>query len=428
MSRGWAASKAKAPTDYKVSSPSPLGWLATVRARVGPDWAAAWWLGSTLWLATRVALVLVTYFGMLLTSFTASSTPAALLAAWKQWDANWYVEIAQHGYNSPQTTAFFPLYPLMIRAVHVVAPGLSYFAGAVILSNVALLGALVLLIRLLTREFGSEIARVTAVLFLAYPAAFYLSTGYSESVFLLWVFGAFLALRSGNWLMAGVLAGLATLTRPTGGMLALAFGWEYLRQSPVSWATVRARGLSLRQWANDHHALGILFGRLCAVALMPLAVLLYAGYLWKRFGDPLLFKKVEGSYWNHHSALPTKGLYLGLVALFQQPFTTFVTARGLLDVVPIILFIVVSLLGITRLPLSFSLFGLAVVGLSLVAPIPGQWPLQSGIRYLLPVFPVFVVLALWSRRWPLLDAWLVSTWLMLQAVLIFLFLHGGWII
>jgi hypothetical protein len=179
---------------------------------------------------------------------------------------------------------------------------------------------------------------------------------------------------------------------------------------------------------NDQHALRILLGRLGAIALMPLAVVLYAGYLWKRFGDPLLFKKVEGSYWNHHSALPTKGLYLGVSALFQQPFTTFVAARGLLDVVPIVCFLVIAVLGIKRVPLSFSLFGLAVVALSLMAPIAGQWPLQSGIRYLLPVFPVFVVLALWSRRWPMLETWLVYTWLPLQAILIFLFLHGGWII
>ncbi|HEV7129273.1 MAG TPA: mannosyltransferase family protein, partial [Ktedonobacterales bacterium] len=310
-----ATTTTKVPADSAAALPAPAGWLVKPRRRLSPEWAAAWRLGLILWAATRVGLVLITYFGQLLTSFTASSTPGALVNAWKQWDVNWYLEIAQHGYDSPQTTAFFPLYPMLIRAVHFVVPGLSYFGSALLISNGALLGALVLLIRLLTREFGSETARVTAVLFLLYPAAFYLSTGYSESLFLLWVFGAFLALRSGNWLVAGVLAGLATLTRPTGGMLALAFGWEYLRQSPVSWATVQARGLSLRQWLNDQHALRILLGRLGTIALMPLAVLLYAGYLWKRFGDPLLFKKVEGAYWNHHSALPTKGLYLGVSAL-----------------------------------------------------------------------------------------------------------------
>jgi hypothetical protein len=396
--------------------------------RIGPQWAWAWRWGIALWVASRLGMVVATYFGVLLTSSGMVATPGQLVDAWKRWDANWYVQIATRGYDSPQPTAFFPLFPLLISALHAILPWLTYFGCALVLSNSALLAALVLLVHLTEREFGSAVASNTALLFLAYPAAFFLSTAYAEAVFLAFVLGAFGALRAGRWPLAGLLAALATLTRPTGGMLIFAFGWEYLRQSPLTWADLRSNGLAILSSGGPKKAARTLVVRLLAMAGMPLAVGLYSGYLWWRFGQPLLFKKVEGAYWQHVRASPISGLVQAVRPLIHSPLTTYVDARGLLDVVPILLFLGVMVVGLRQLPLAYTLYGLAVIALSLTAPIPGNWPLQSGIRYLLPAFPVFIVLALLGQRWPAIRTLLLYSWLPLQGILIFLFLHGQWII
>src|SRR5215467_10223816 len=81
-----------------------------------------------LWLATRFALALFTYFAVLFRmgltgAVSAPLAPADLLASWQKWDANWYLSIAQHGYNQAQATAFFPLYPLFVRAAAVLTGG-----------------------------------------------------------------------------------------------------------------------------------------------------------------------------------------------------------------------------------------------------------------------------------------------------------------
>ena len=95
---------------------------------------------------------------------------------------------------------------------------------------------------------------------------------------------------------------------------------------------------------------------------------------------------------------------------------------------PIVAFFAILILGVRRIPFGYTLFGVAVLTLSLTAPIPGDEPLQSGFRYVLPAFPVFMLLASWSERWPWLQAALLYAWLPLQGILVVLFLHSGWII
>jgi hypothetical protein len=117
---------------------------------------------------TRLALLLVGWLG-----FRLLPLPVAFPSAWEigldgnrhavvdhisptshpwvnmlsRWDAAWYVEIARDGYRYepgvPSNAAFFPLYPLLIRAVHalLLLPENDYWwlIIAIAISNVALL-------------------------------------------------------------------------------------------------------------------------------------------------------------------------------------------------------------------------------------------------------------------------------------------------
>lgn len=428
----------EAPVKAKPAVQGRLSRAAErVRQYLGPEWTRAWYWGGIVWITSRAGMIVITYFAMLLGSLLVPDANAnaasarhglvsldAFLRAWQHLDANWYVGIATQGYTSAYPTAFFPLYPLLIRGLHFVLPWLSPLICALAISNVALLAALVLLVRLAEREFGVVASRNTAVFLLAYPAAFSLSAGYTEATFLAFVIGAFLALRSGRWWVAGALAAAATLTRPTGGMLLLPFAWEYLRQSPVSWGELRAFGPRWQKWRGQGSAVRTLLGRLVAVAGMPLAVGAYAAFLWTRFGNPLIFAKAERMYWNHQHTSPIGGLASALAALARHPFSSYADARGLLDLVPVLCFIGVLLLGVRRLPVAYTLFGLAVICLALMAPIPGDRPLTSGVRYGLSVFPAFMLLGVWGQRWPVLRLFLIQLWLPLQGILLLLYLYG----
>jgi hypothetical protein len=186
--------------------------------------------------STRASLLLVGLLGsqLLASGLTLQKgnlvyhrTGPAALDIWARWDAEWYLLIAEKGYDSDaqflglpvnyapgDATGFFPLYPALIRAVTLLGPT-SLLAGVVI-SNLALLGALRLLRDLVRMDFGEEVARATLWVLLAFPTSFFLSAVYSESVMLVTLLGALRAARAGRPWTAGLFGALCALSRPTG--------------------------------------------------------------------------------------------------------------------------------------------------------------------------------------------------------------------
>jgi len=100
-----------------------------------------------------------------------------------RWDAGWYLEIARDGYRYepgvPSNAAFFPLYPLLIRAVHalLLLPENDYWwlVIAIAISNVAYL-----LLLLTSRASSDGLWRGPP-----FPHN-YLSFNFSDDLFLLW--------------------------------------------------------------------------------------------------------------------------------------------------------------------------------------------------------------------------------------------------
>ncbi|MGZ4590581.1 MAG: mannosyltransferase family protein [Actinomycetes bacterium] len=146
-----------------------------------------------------------------------------------RWDSAWYLAIARHGYpahlNYPvglhgapprySPWAFFPLFPLLVRAVHEVT-ALGYTISAYAL-NVVIAGLAVLVLWRLARAVaGSEAADRTVLLFCAFPGSVVLSLAYSEALFILLVTLTLLLLVRHRWWLAGLTGALCSLTRPTG--------------------------------------------------------------------------------------------------------------------------------------------------------------------------------------------------------------------
>ena len=156
--------------------------------------------------------------------------------------------------------------------------------AGVLVSLLAAAGAFVLLERIAEERLGGDGAR-RAVLYLAFfPTALFLQAVYSESLFLFLCLGAFALAERGRFASAGVVVGLAVLTRPTGIALV-----------PPLILLARRRSWQL------------------ASALPVMAV--YPLLLWRKIGDPWAFAHAEGTWHRHLSpAGPLGGIWDGLRA------------------------------------------------------------------------------------------------------------------
>jgi hypothetical protein len=146
------------------------------------------------------------------------------------WDTTWYLDVARHGYQHDlgqvgevfTNLAFFPLLPGLMALL--LALGINPFLGALVVSNLAFLGALAALHALTNARFG-EAAATRATWTLAFlPPAVYASLAYTEGIVLACAVAAGLAALRGRYALAGLAAAAAALTRPTGILVALLVG------------------------------------------------------------------------------------------------------------------------------------------------------------------------------------------------------------
>ncbi len=186
------------------------------------------WLGSRLLFFLTLALAL------------RPRTAAELIERLGPWDGAHYLRIAAQGYGGDEF-AFFPLFPYTIKAVAALVP-IPPVLVALLLVNIALLGALLVLYRLSERCLGAAIARNVVLLTCLNPMAIFFAIPYTESFYLLFTAltlaalvrrptgpGGLLGGGLGGF-AAGVWGGLAAATRPTGVVLVASIGVGFWRQ------------------------------------------------------------------------------------------------------------------------------------------------------------------------------------------------------
>jgi Mannosyltransferase (PIG-V) len=359
-------------------------------AHAWPFWTlvgirCAFWFGTALTLLWQRPNFSAVDRDLRLPSFQAYDAHTDLLFnAFSQWDAGWYLNIAENGYRGEQAAAFFPLYPLVVNIV-ARATGSALVAG-VLVSLVAAGIAAVVIARIARSLLGEQVARDSVLYLALYPVAFVFTSVFSDGLFLALAAGAVLAaMRDRPWL-AGLLGGLAVGTRSIGLALLPA--------------------LVILLWPERWSPRAVL--RFAPLACLPAAVGLFALYLDRKLGNAWAFVDAQSEFWLRHTATlgPIGGLWEavemgargGLQVLRHLPRAAEIQVadeRGARNALHLLL--LVGMLWLTwvawkRLGPAFGLYSVAYLAVVLSSPVD-YFPLTSLPRFVLGDFPLFIALA-----------------------------------
>jgi Mannosyltransferase (PIG-V) len=342
-----------------------------------------------------------------------------LAAPFARWDSVWYLAIAHGGYDhDPTRTAFFPLYPLVLRGLGLVIS--SDLIAGVVVSLITFAIALGLLYRLSALELDDERARIAVMLIAFCPMAYFFSAVYSESLFLALSLGCFLQARRGKWGWAGLLGGLAAASRNGGITLVVPFLLLFLYGPRGDRPAPARRASGVRRLLPRYPVTA----KLGWVLLIPLGLGAYLGWLALTMGDGLAPFHVQ-EVWFRHFAGPFGGAWKGAVAAwdgFRQllhgpaPPVYFnkaggdplqVAGQNLMLFGFLVLGVIAVIGALRRLPIAYGAYALVALALPLSYPVTPQ-PLASLPRYELVLFPLFMWGADWVWRRRLMPAAVAS--------------------
>ena len=287
-----------------------------------------------------------------------------LLWGWANMDGQHYLSLAQNGYFQFEQ-AFFPLYPLLIRFFGNLLRG-NYLLSALLISHFSFLGSLIIFYKLLGQEFSLKVAKWVIISLLVFPTSFFFAGVYTESLFFFLTIGSVYSLVKKKWLLAGILAGLASATRLVGIFLLPVFFYEWWKEKkkPIL--------------------------KFLAILISPMGLLFYMFYLWRTYADPLMFFHVQPAFGAGRSG---EKIIL-LPQVLYRYLKIFTTAQLSYDYLIAVFEFVVFFLAVylllryyKQISLPYLLFGWLVL---LTPTLSGT--LSSIPRYLLINFPLMIIL------------------------------------
>lgn len=362
--------------------------------------AAVWGLGTLVLAYTACVL----YCGI----FEDGVSWDAFAGAWKQYDAWHYLGLAERGYSGyledgkPLFVVFFPLYPWLVRLLHLVIP--DYHLCGLLLSGAAYVGSCCILARLACEEFGRDVSKLSLAFLSAYPFAFFFASLHTEGLFLLLSLSCFTCIRRHRYPLAGLFGALAALTRMQGVLLALVAFAEYCTsEHPLD-------KLKNRRWSALWRDL---WGKLFWMAVMGAGTLVYLGLNYTVTGNFFQFTIYQQERWSQGSAFflsSLSKLWHGFLSPSQgYEFVAWTTWGPQLV---LFVFCVAALLyAVRRLPPVWTLYFVICVYLNYSL----NNPLSCG-RYIACAFPLPVSLAIAGQRRPQAARYLLTVFALLQGV------------
>lgn len=308
------------------------------------------------------------------------------------WDGGHYLAIAEKGYTLNSDFVFFPLYPILIHWVSKLTG--NYLISGILISLISIILAANIFYQIVLKEFGKSFAEKALLALLFFPLSFHFITIYTESLFFLLTILAFLFLRNKRYFLATVLGALASATRLSGLAVVLS----------LILTTFLIGGLNKKNWL---------------VLLSPLGLIIYCVYLYQRVGDPFYFTLAEANYWHKGLVLPGSALLFSFKQLLSPNFIVN-NFRNLLDFIFAIFGILTVWQVFKKLSLDYAIFAIFSLLLPLFSPTIVAIP-----RYLLSIFPIFIVLSFSKNQYFNLAYQIIC--LMLLPIYAIFFLNGYWV-
>lgn len=355
----------------------------------------------------RAGLFLLSLMGLLIFNLNANGSvgsdsgggSANYWYSWAQWDGGNYLQIALTGYTNLQQTAFFPLYPILIRMLSGLMFG-DYLLPGLLISNISFLLFLYVLNNL--PKTVTKHGRLDLIfLYILYPASFFAVSYYSEGLFLLLSGLGILYFLRKQFFLAYLLSATSAITRPFG--IILVFSMFVSEVFKIIKSKKSLKTLFTPVW---HLALGLsLFG-------------VYCYFLRITYNDPLAFLTVQ-SKWSREIIDPftTIATYILQTGTLNLPH--------LMDVIDLMVFgsfLVILILGIKKLPPLIWIYSMLVLMFSATTGT------LSGIpRYALSSIGVFILLAEYLHTRRRLKFLVFTFFLVLQIFLLIRFFNGYWV-
>jgi 4-amino-4-deoxy-L-arabinose transferase-like glycosyltransferase len=282
----------------------------------------------------------------------------------------------------------------------------------IIISNLALILACFYFYKLAKLDLKNKTAFRAVFYLLIFPTALFFTSIYPESTLFLFCLASFFYARKKQWVIAGVFGFLAALTKAFGSFLIFPLFLEYLEQRKFNLRKIKWNILNL--------------------AWIPAGLGIFMLYLKKKFNDPLLFLKAQGgwannphSVWSRTPNFSLVNIGKSLIKYVQTIFGNFESSSFKItagfELISFIIFTILCIIVFLKLRKSYSLY--MFFGL-ILSPLTGS--LMSMNRYVLVLFPAFILLAWWGKN-KMIDYTITMLFSILLAFNTIMFVNSYWV-
>lgn len=351
-----------------------------------------------VWILTRLYVLVLGL--ILLRGVSETFGVSEFFTAWHQFDTYCYESITNYGYLGSDrcyyNTAFFPALPTLMWVGQFF--GMSVTASGMVVSLIASGFAAVGLGKL-AKHYGAN-AVITVAAWLLAPMSVFLFAAYTEALFASLAIWAWWFGLQRNWLLAGILAGIAGTTRSNALFLGLALIVMFLLSRPPA-----------KEWKKS-----------LALFLPFIVVGLFFVYLYFLTGSWTHWFDIQASAWGRTFTDPINSTINTFELAFGAPDNGFTASRFYLEIINT--FITIGA-GIYLLLRRWWAEAIYVFG-TMASFVTGSF-FQSTPRATLILFPVWIVIGLLLTRCKIVKWVYFTIAIPVMAVTVNLYMSAQWL-
>lgn len=331
-----------------------------------------------------ISEIIILFFFSWLSAYLFPQSRAVTLNIWdlwNVWDVPHYISIASSGYqtvgDAANFLAFLPAFPLLVFIFKLIFQTNYLISGFIVSFTITILLA-IMLYKLTLLDYPKKTAILAVLMLFIFPTSFFLHIPYSEPLLVLLAVAAFYFARKKYYWISFLCIGLATATKIIGLALIPAIFLEILIFDRDSFKN-----------KNILNKLSFLFFGLILSLSGFLIYLIMNYFLWGNF---LYFTFIQKQNW-HQTFSP---LGQGLVYAYQSLFWRVGFERAMLGYAQIAAFIfglLMSIYVLLKVRISYGIFMVIDLFFSYSMSF---W--MSMPRHILTLFPMYIVLALFSNN------------------------------